>query len=357
MGAGGTATGGTGPDGGGRPGLKPAPPDADATSRHPSESPVRSRAVAGRRSMATCTPRKVRLSWKPTEFSIIFRMTILVTGATGKTGRHVVRELLSSKKEVRILTRRPDEVRPPSGVTVVQGDLTAPESLSKALDGVERAFLFPVLHAIPEFAQAARRAGVRRVVLFTGAWAAGHTERDRGSWVYPRYRAAEAALSDSGLAEWTVLRPAPFATNALWWAPAIRADGVVRLPHPEAVCPVIHEADLAAAVTRTLLDDGHHGAHYTLTGPAHISQAEQVAAIGEAIGRPLRIERIPAEQWRTEAERFLRPGIVSDLLREWSDTERDPSTALPVLPTVAELTGRPARTFAQWAGDHTHDFA
>ncbi|MEU9920153.1 hypothetical protein AB0H51_02315 [Streptomyces griseoluteus] len=60
-----------------------------------------------------------------------------------------------------------------------------------------------------------------------------------------------------------MLRPAPFATNALWWAPGARADGVVRLPHPDAVCPVVHEADLV-----------------------HVSQAEQVAVIAEASGHP-----------------------------------------------------------------------
>ncbi|MDL5206208.1 NAD(P)H-binding protein [Streptomyces sp. ALI-76-A] len=284
-------------------------------------------------------------------------MTILVTGATGKTGRHVVRELLAEGADVRVLTRHPEKADLPPGVTVVKGDLTTPENVSAALDGVDRAFLFPVLHAIPEFAEAAKRAGVGRVVLFTGAWAAGHNERDRGSWVYPRYRAAEAALAGSGPAEWTVLRPAPFATNALWWAPSVRAEGVVRLPHPDAVCPIIHEADLAATVVRALLSDDRHGAHYTVTGPAAVTQAEQVAAIGEAIGRTLRVERIEPEQWRSEAERFLRPGIAGDLLREWSETERDPATALPVLPTVQELTGRPARTFAQWAADHAHDFA
>ncbi|MGW0423386.1 SDR family oxidoreductase [Streptomyces sp. NPDC003015] len=284
-------------------------------------------------------------------------MKILVTGATGKTGRHVVRELLAEGVDVRVLTRHPEKADLPPEVTLVQGDMTVPESVSAALDGVDRAFLFPVLPAIPECAEAAKRAGVGRLVLFTGAWAAGHTARDRGSWVYPRYRAAETALADRGPAEWTVLRPAPFATNSLWWAPSVRTEGVVRLPHPDAVCPVIHEADLAATVVRTLMSDDHHNTHCTVTGPAAVTQAEQVAAIGEAIGRRLLIERIEPGQWRSEAERFLRPGIVGDLLREWSDTERDPATALPVLPTVRDLTGRPPRTFAQWAADHAHDFS
>ncbi|MYS18485.1 NAD(P)H-binding protein, partial [Streptomyces sp. SID4982] len=132
-------------------------------------------------------------------------MTILVTGATGKTGRHVVRELLAEGEEVRVLTRSPEKAEVPSGASVVRGDLSEPESLYPALDGVSSVFLFPVLDAIPAFAATAKRAGVRKVVLFTGAWAAGHTARDRASWVYPRYRAAEAALAENGPEQWTVL--------------------------------------------------------------------------------------------------------------------------------------------------------
>ncbi|MFJ4778918.1 SDR family oxidoreductase [Streptomyces sp. NPDC088762] len=284
-------------------------------------------------------------------------MTILVTGATGKIGRHVVQDLLAAGKDVRALSRQPQTAGLPPEVTVVEGDLTVPESLAAALDGVESAFLFPVLDAIPDFAASAKRAGVQRVVLFTGAWAAGHTERDRGSWVYPRYRAAEAALENSGVAEWTVLRPAPFQTNMLWWASSVRAESVVRAPYPAATCPLIHEADIAAVGALALTEGGHHAARYTLTGPAAVSQTEQVAAIGDAIGREVRFEELTAEQWRATTGKFLRPGIASDLLREWSETAADPSRALPVLKTVEELTGRPARSIAEWAADHAADFA
>ncbi|MCJ1680434.1 NAD(P)H-binding protein [Streptomyces sp. APSN-46.1] len=284
-------------------------------------------------------------------------MTILLSGATGKIGRHVVDNLLAAGKDVRALSRRPDRAGLPPEVTVVEGDLTVPESLTAALDGVESAFLFPVLEAIPDFVASAKRAGVQRIVLFTGAWAAGHTERDIGSWVYPRYRAAEAALESSGVAQWTILRPAPFQTNMLWWASSVRAESVVRAPYPAATCPLIHEADIAAVAALALTEDGHHGARYTLTGPAAVSQTEQVAAISGAIGREIRFEELTADQWRESTGKFLRPGIVGDLLREWSETAADPSCALPVLTTVEELTGKRPRSVDEWAADHAADFA
>jgi uncharacterized protein YbjT (DUF2867 family) len=284
-------------------------------------------------------------------------MTILVTGATGNIGRRLVNNLLAAGNQVRALTRNPRDAALPAQVGVIHGDMNEPRTVAPALQGAESIYLSPASERLHEFLDLARRAGVRRVVLLSGASAAGDIERDRESWTHPRYRAVEAAVEDSGLAEWTFLRPGPFATNLLWWAPSIRAEGVVRAPHGAAVYPLIHEADIADVAALALTQDGHVGEKYTLTGPESTSQVEQVAAIGEAIGRHIRFEELTEEQWRATVGKFLPPGIVTDLLRYWSETAEDPSTALPVLPTVEHLTGRPARTLAQWAADHAHAFA
>jgi uncharacterized protein YbjT (DUF2867 family) len=240
-------------------------------------------------------------------------------------------------------------------VDVVPGDLTAASSLPAALDGVESAYLFPVLPAVEKFASLAARAGVRRIVLLTGSWAAGETRRDRESWTFPRYRAAEAVLEGSGL-EWTILRPCQFATNLLWWAPSIRAEGVVRAPYGASACPLIHEADIAAVAARALSEDGHAGQRYLLTGPQSVSQAEQAATIGAAIGRDIRFAELTAREWRASVSGFLRPGIIDDLLRYWSETAADPHAGQRVSPAVEHVTGRPGRTIGQWAADHASDF-
>jgi uncharacterized protein YbjT (DUF2867 family) len=284
-------------------------------------------------------------------------VTILITGATGKIGRHLVDDLLATGHRLRALTRDQGKVSLPAAVEVVQGDLTVPATWPAALDGVERVYLFPVLESIQEFVRAARGAGVRRIVFLSGSWAAGETERDRQTWTYPQYRAAEAAVEGGGLDEWTILRPGPFATNLLWWARSIREQCVVRAPYGAAVCPLIHEADIAAVAALALTQDGHVGARYTLTGPKATSQVEQAAMIGRAIGHEIRFDELTADQWRESVSPFLRPGIIADLLRYWSETASDPSTALPALPTVERLTGRPARTMTQWAEDHVRDFS
>src|SRR5260370_12230968 len=77
---------------------------------------------------------------------------ILVTGATGHVGRHVVSQLLQTSAVVRALVRNPDQVSLPSGVEVVRGDLSDPDTLNACLIGVEAVFLmwpFPTAKAAP----------------------------------------------------------------------------------------------------------------------------------------------------------------------------------------------------------------
>jgi uncharacterized protein YbjT (DUF2867 family) len=88
---------------------------------------------------------------------------------------------------------------------------------------------------------------------------------------------------------------------------------------------------------------------YVLTGPQSLSQFEQVAAIGRVLGRALRIEEIPPE----EARRELLSVIPGFLLDAWAAAIGQPAF---VTSTVAKITGKPARTFLDWATGHTAEF-
>jgi uncharacterized protein YbjT (DUF2867 family) len=99
-------------------------------------------------------------------------MTILVTGATGTIGRHVVEQLVKRGADVRALAREPAKANLPAGVTVVQGDLLDVDSIRSAFKGVSTLFLLNAV--VPdEFTQAlialnvAREAGVERVVYLS----------------------------------------------------------------------------------------------------------------------------------------------------------------------------------------------
>ncbi len=276
---------------------------------------------------------------------------LLVTGATGNVGRQVVAQLLAAGTPVRALTRRPDGAGLPAGVEVVAGDLTEPDTLPAALSGVKAAFLFPVPGSGPAFAAAARAAGVARIAVLSSAEIVDGAAH-QANRVAEFHAEIERAVEGSGV-PWTFLRCAAFATNTLQWAGMIRAGDTVSAPYPQASFAPVHEADVAAVVARVLTADGHAGARYRVTGPAALTQAEQVAVIGAALGRRLRFVEVPPELARERMLRRLPAPIVDGLLDIFAAATTRPAE---VLPTVEEVTGRPARTYAEWAADHRKDF-
>ncbi|WP_326825951.1 SDR family oxidoreductase [Streptosporangium sp. NBC_01756] len=224
---------------------------------------------------------------------------ILVTGATGNVGRQAVSQLLDAGADVRALTRDPASAALPEGVEAVRGDLADPASLDAALDGVESVLLvWPTLSADDSAAATVERiaAHARRVVYVSARGVSDDLERAPGS-ILGSHAYLERLIRPSGL-EWTFLRPGGFAANTLMWAAQIRDTGAVRWVHGTAARSLIHERDIAAVGVRTLTGAGHGGAAYELTGPQTLTQIEQVAAIGEAIGRPVRWEELSPETAR-----------------------------------------------------------
>ncbi|MBB5957517.1 uncharacterized protein YbjT (DUF2867 family) [Saccharothrix tamanrassetensis] len=281
-------------------------------------------------------------------------MTILVTGATGVVGRNVVDQLLRAGQGVRAVTRRPEEAGLPAEVEVVAGDLGEPRA--EWFAGVERMYLFPAGDG--QAAAEAVRCGVRRIVdLSAAAVTLGlHTNP------------VEQAVEESG-AEWTHVRPGGFMTNLLpVWAPSIRARRVVRYPFPDEASVPVHEADIAAVAVAAMLEDGHAGRAYTLTGPESITAREQVAAISDALGEEVRFEVVSREVAREEmlalggfaAENAdLLLGFVNYDGGEASGegfSDDDYSALLKPWPDVELATGRAARSYGQWARDHVADF-
>lgn len=291
-------------------------------------------------------------------------MTILVTGATGNVGRQVVDRLVRAGQPVRAMTRRPQPGRLPDGVEVVRGDFGRPDTWPAALDAVESVYLFPFVYAATDhgFVDQAVKAGVTRFVVHSAA-AAGFAPGTGGDGALGRHltqereahRAVELLVEDSG-AEWVHVRPGLLAANALRWADQIRTGQVVRGPYAAAGYPVVHEADVADVAVAALLTDDHVGAAYTVTGPAKVSQAEQAAAIGAAIGVRVRFEELDPGEARRQ---WLRAGVdeeTADWMIALLADAVDGTGALPPTDTYLRVTGRPPRTFDQWARDHAADF-
>ncbi|MCZ9344560.1 NAD(P)H-binding protein, partial [Streptomyces sp. TRM76130] len=116
---------------------------------------------------------------------------------------------------MRALTRDPAAAALPDGAEVWAGDLLRPHTLTAALHGVERLYLFPVPETARAVVAAAEEAGVRRIVVLSSS-SVLDTSGDNHSGEH--HRAVERAVAESGV-EWTFVRPDEFASNVLWkWA-------------------------------------------------------------------------------------------------------------------------------------------
>jgi uncharacterized protein YbjT (DUF2867 family) len=281
---------------------------------------------------------------------------ILVIGATGRVGRQVVSQLPAGVR-VRAVVRDPQTAGLPPHVDVVRGDLTQAETLDACLDGVDAVFLVwcaPLSAAVPALERIVSHA--RRIVYLSAPHKTAHPlfQSARPNPVTLLHREIERLIEISGR-QWTFLRPGMFAANALfWWAPQIRSGGdVVRWPYASAPTAPIDERDIAAVAVRALVEDGHGGAEYVLTGPESLSQCEQLSIIGDAIGRSLRMEEIPEDEARRALASHMPAFLVNMLLDAWAGAIGQPAL---VTSTVGEISGAPARTFREWAASRTSEF-
>jgi uncharacterized protein YbjT (DUF2867 family) len=275
---------------------------------------------------------------------------IVVTGATGNVGGEVVAVLAGREEGVRALARDPAGAALPAGVDVVQGDLELPESLTPALDGARAVFLLGGWGDMPGLLRRFARAGIEHVVLLTSRCVMGGMADNA---ITRMWLDSEAAVRDSGMA-WTILRPSGYHANALRWRAQLRHGDIVRAPWPDIAVAAIDPADIAAVAAVVLTGPGHEGAAYSLSGPEPLTPGDQVATLAAALGRPLRYEPLSDEQARAEMAPDTPAPYIDAFFRFYSGGEFDDSA---VLDTVAQMTGRPPRSFAQWARAHADAFA
>lgn len=264
-------------------------------------------------------------------------MTILVTGATGLVGRHIVNQLLAAGQQVRALTRNPEGADLPKGVEIARGNLAQPETLAPALEGVTALHLITFdghtdLTTGPEIVELARKAGVRRVTVLRG-W-------DETS--------VQEALRASDL-PWTHVQAVEFMGNHTDWAESIRAEGVVR-EFNTAPSAVIHEADIAAVAVTALVEDGHGGKDYLLTGPEALTPAQRVAILAAAIGRDIELVQLSEQELRDQMAMWGSSAEEIEFAVQLG--ANPPEVGQIVRPDVQAVTGKPARTFAQWAEEN-----
>ncbi|MFD4403800.1 NAD(P)H-binding protein [Nocardia sp. NPDC058499] len=278
-------------------------------------------------------------------------MVTVVFGARGNVARHVAAGLVARGEQVRPTSRTPYAANPFPGAEMVAADLERPETLSAALDGADRVFLYAKPAGIDGFVAAARSAGVRQVVLLSSGAVLGDTSEHNP--IGRTHSAVESAIVESGL-EWTFLRPGMFATNALWWwQHSIRTQGLAYATDPESRTAPIHEKDLAALAVTALTEPGHHGQAYPVWGVEALTLRQQVRRIAEAIDREIAFEVVSVDEARARLSETMPAYGIEPVLAGWAAGAAHPPNVSSI---VEEVTGRPGQPFAQWAKDHANDF-
>ncbi|MFF2717562.1 NAD(P)H-binding protein [Streptomyces sp. NPDC058011] len=262
--------------------------------------------------------------------------TVLVLGATGKTGRRVVARLRDSAAVT---------VRPASRSGEVRFDWTLPETWEPALAGADALYLVAPDDPSPvrEFVRQAEASGVRRFVVLSG-----HGIEKAGAEFGQGMAAAEAAVQETGAA-WTLLRPNNFFQNFdedLWLAP-LRA-GRLGLPIGDMPEPFIDADDVAAVAAAVLTEDGHDGKTYDLSGPRALTFAEATRTIAEAAGRPIRYEELTPAAYRAELLAEGWPEAAADALNAMFALHRAGHTA-EVTDGVQQVLGRAPAGLEPWA--------
>jgi len=223
-------------------------------------------------------------------------MSILVLGATGRTGRRVLERL-----EARRLPARPG-----SRSTDPPFDWQDRSTWAAALDGAEAAYVsfYPDLaapgaaEAVDALSELAVESGVRRLVLLSGR---GEEEAQR----------AERVIQAAG-AEWTVVRCSWFCQNfseSFFLEPLLA--GELALPVDAVREPFVDAEDIADVAAAALTEDGHAGQVYELTGPRLLTFAEAVAEISQASGHELRYAPVSMEEFAAE---LAGAGLPDDLV-------------------------------------------
>ncbi|MCT9114099.1 NmrA family NAD(P)-binding protein [Streptomyces mirabilis] len=282
--------------------------------------------------------------------------TVLITGATGDTGRAAVRESIALGLKVRAMVHRLDarsQALEDLGAQVVVGDLLEINTVRAAMDGIDAAYLvWPVqsglIQATVNFAQAAKETGVKTVINLSQRSANRESTSDscRDTFI------AEEVLNWSGLPV-IHLRPTYFLEWLLYpWQLPYLQQGVLRMPVGKGTHSPIAADDQGRAIAVLLKDPGDHiGTTIPLSGPVEMNHEQMAAELSETLGRKIVFQDLPvAEYVDSLKEMGVPPYIIQHLAGAMVDYQNGHMSGADN--NVEKLTGRRSMTVGEFARAH-----
>jgi len=284
-------------------------------------------------------------------------MKILVTGATGHVGAHLVRALTERGRSTRAFVRHPEQavrmLGPDADLAV--GDFADRGSIARALDGIGRVFLG--CGNVPgqvDFECAvideAAAAGVRRIVKLSGPRADVDS-----TLIFERWHGEiERHLLGSGVPA-VVLRPRTYMTNLLAYAGTIQQASQIFAAVGTAPISFVDPYDVAAVAVPVLVEAGHEGRIYEVSGPEFLSHGQIAEELSTVLGRRIGYVDVHPEVARQAMLAEGVPEFVTEFILGFFASVQTGSLA-ETTDAVRRLTGREPRTFGQFARDHAAQF-
>jgi uncharacterized protein YbjT (DUF2867 family) len=278
---------------------------------------------------------------------------ILITGATGKTGGEVARQLAAADIPFRALIRNPDKAEELNslGAELVFGDIADKVFLSRALSGIDKAFLMmandeqqPILEK--QFTDAAVTAGVQHLIYLSSLESVPESKKP----ITQNHVAVENHIRESGLT-WTIMRPTFFMQNFEASAPRIKEAGQIVMPVGNGTVSPTDLRDVGEVIRETLTKTGHENKSYDLTGPELLTFVEIAERFSKILGTPVEfvdqpmeefaelLRKIGLSEWRVDAVCKELEAISAGVVDHTTDT-------------IEELLGRPPFSLEQYITDH-----
>lgn len=273
----------------------------------------------------------------------------LVTGARAKTGAPLI-DLLRQRPDVEVLAGSSNPARlDPDGVVPTRFDWDEPDTWAGAVRDIDALFVVrPDREDAPALIGGLLEQTPRhtRVVLLS--------EVDEGYFPDDAWaRVVERTVIDSGRS-WTILRPGWFMqvfTDPRFFRDEIVSNG--RLPFPSEGRSVawIDTRDIAAVAERALLEDGHAGRTYEITGPESLTLRQTADLLAESTGRPVQHVELTMDEALGDSEGFARAndyGAFDRIRKGMAGTVSD---------TVQAVTGRPPTNVRDFLHDHAAELS
>jgi uncharacterized protein YbjT (DUF2867 family) len=292
--------------------------------------------------------------------------TILVTGATGNVGNEIVRQLSA-------IATKDSNVKVKAGVRsikngdkleekteLVEIDYTKPESLSKALEGIDDLFLLTpfqsdMVELSSNLVSEATKAGTIGHILKLSVMGA---DSDPGITPSRLHRQAEKIIEQSGI-PFTFLRPNFFMQNFVnFFSNSIKSEGAFYLPAGDGKASFVDIRDIASVAVKILTDNQngkYDGKAYNITGSEALTYRDTAEILSKEVSKRISYVNISEDDARKGLKEMGMDNWFIDSMMELFTISRAGYLS-SISPAVQELTGKKPITFSQFAKDYAGSF-